>query len=1057
MSVQVPVRSAPALRRLYDRYRHASAASLVVTKRKPGEWLRVAPGSSDGADLAAALGVDLQDHEATDDALRAISGRDLAWFLSVTYALDVRLSWWRSKRSASVNLKFWVCPPDSRSTGREASRHELPEPVERAMTLQLDDTATQAGISSENGIPVVCRPGYGVPLSDEWPVTEGEVVPLPDDEPVSMTLPDGSPLPDLSDMLDGWEIAQRTDLVDGDSLDALFPSVPVDFDAVIADAEVEVALRQIRANAEAIAASPLPKREQLIAPWKTIAERVVGETVDYARHFRATSAKQQLVVLAPSPGTGKTVGMTQVARDEQLHRRRVGYAVKDRESIPEAVARLQDGDRGVRLIVIEGRHEGNCVAMPEVAAATNAGYSPATTVCPSCEKYPRTERSASYACAYYRSRIDAYRAHRLARFGQVPPIIVTTHASAVQGSMIIDKRWQEFWRFDSLLIDEDPTDAFVETAQIAETALTFWKLDEKGQPTASSLGTTVLREAMQLARVERNECASRQWCAPHSDEPSPVHTREYGSAYAGVELHRLLDAVARKHGHSAETIAAAVVNDYAEQPMKGEVMSMDAVALAEKYPVRTLAHVYAALRAEMTSVLEARAAGMAIEPAYQVHLDLVLDDRDEVHGVVTVRRIRTYAVADTNIWIGDAYADVNHYRRLLPGRELHLVDHRAVWPVDATLVRMICHAGVSEIDNQAKFRLHLDTKLRPVLELEAGRSVLFYVHKVLRDELREWLDANDFGLDRYHIEHWGSGRGKDIYRDVDTFVAVTEYVPSLSGMLHEANFLASVASESNTRIEHWSATARQQRRGPTSFAASLADAHPIYAATVARKATDELAQAVHRIRPAIPSERPKRAYVLGHRIPWTQELLAATCATAIIAEENDVVVEVEQASVGRGSRIELASGLVCLSAAEVALIVEDSFQLYGCWSNAFAHMLVSCQSWRDISVAQSAHQSDALLLQLHVLGATPRNLAQVLAPPSNWHELSERVRHSSRTYARGVELAVQHLSAAAPLGSGTAPHPDHRGGRGYQYWGSGERFEKILRAHYTHTAERVPF
>jgi hypothetical protein len=311
----------------------------------------------------------------------------------------------------------------------------------------------------------------------------------------------------------------------------------------------------------------------------------------------------------------------------------------------------------------------------------------------------------------------------------------------------------------------------------------------------------------------------------------------------------------------------------------------------------------------------------------------------------------------------------------------------------------------------------------------------------------------------FAIEHWGSGRGKDIYRHFDTFVGVSEYTPNLSAVAHEANTIAALAATSNLRVAHWNGYA--PRRGSTTFANSLSTANPFYQAAFARKATDELAQAVHRIRPAIPTDgRQKRAYVLGHQVPWTDELIAATAATAVVDHGKDDI-DLETEALGRGARFSMTETLSLVSAREVAEAMAEAVLNLGCWSHAFAHALVSVPSWAVvenlISGREVRKKVQTALLYRDLSEATPSAgplIERVCSPTPAWRTISNRVQQTSRVYQAGFALLLRER----PLPSGffRAPWmPPH--GRGYEFWGDAARFQQILTNDYAPGAQKVPF
>lgn len=896
-----------------------------------------------------------------------------------------------------------------------------------------------------------------------------------------MVLPDGTPVPDLSGLLLEHELValwEQGKLNDLDSLDALFADFSdVKEEDLVDHDEVDVSTMMERFRAQVQLASSTPEADPNegveTGDWIDISRNVVAWTRNTLQLLRDAKATGHMVVLAPSPGTGKSRGMMEAATYEQNARRRVGYAVLSRAQIPEAAERLRSSGSTVRLIVIEGRHNGNCMYMDQVNVATSAGFSPGSTVCPSCPMYPGFSGGRRNVCGYYKARIDASRDRFFAAMGmRVPAIILTTHASAVQGSHITTRRYQGFWAFDTLFLDEDPTGSIVQQYEITEEMLTFSARDANGNPTGPTWGTMVLREAMKKAMEERKAAEERGFVLHGS--PDRVHTRGHGSTYAGSDLHALLEPIARAHRHTLKGLASAVVDGMSDRPEKGEIMNLDAAGVAARFPSRYLAPLFAALDVEITTIAEARAAGVDLEPAYRVHLDLVPTE-DGHRAAFRVHDFRKYANGQTNLVIGDAYADIDHYEGLF-GRyrrdgKVQIIKHRATWPTTSTLIRIVTRAGSKHLNNHTQLLEHLEKNVRPILEMERGRRIVFYCHLAMKGDFAAWVEGvrEELEILEYAIEHWGSGRGKDTYKDFDTFVAVTEFVPNIGALMHEANTVAALASTSNTRVAHWSAYA--PREGASRFAQSLMNASPFLQAAFRRKATDELAQAVHRIRPAIPSEtgRQKRAYVMGHLVPWTDELIAATAATAVVDSGNDDV-DLETEALDRGARFAVTETLSLITEREVAGAIVEVFRNLQCWSHSFAHCLISVPDWATIDdlvryrqVCKQTRSRPILRITFSegVAGSSGSSedvpmsplTERVLSPPNAWQSIAGRIR-DYRVYRAALARVVSQL----PFTSPRLIRPDWvaRGSRGFEFWGDRDRCEQVFAA-YAPTAEKVPF
>lgn len=1069
------VRSALALQRLYERYR--SAVTLKASARKPGEWLVIEPGSEAATDFEAALGISAGSPgtEKAVNALYALNGA-----LGIAHAQDVRLAAHRTAGSSKLDIRFTLVqrgkglkgskPTPRSSLPTTVAQLDLPgEKVDRSQKVSRHTDSVKI-----SGTPVGTEDG-GAPSTEAEDATHATGGTDSAEQPVDLVLPDGTPLPDLSDMLtmdelsELWRDGKLPDLV---TVETLFSDLSYLLPEDLNDEnDVDFSSMADRFRARAVLASGTPPIQPTASDagdtWTNVSRDVVSWVKTSVRALRDANETGHLLVLAPSPGTGKSRGMMEAADEEQGARRRVGYAVLSRAQIKETADRLRASGPHVRLIVIEGRHEGNCDYMDQVNVATSAGFSPGSTVCPKCPLYPGFGVSRRNICDYYGARSDAARDRKLAAISHRPPaIILTTHASAILGSHIIKRRFQNFWDLDTLFIDEDPTAAMVTEHEIAEGALTYSKLDHKGNPDGPTLGGRLLRDAMLRALREREAAAERGFVVGGGD-PDRIHTRNHGSAYAGGDLHALLESVARTMGSSLRAIGAATIDGMSGPPPKGEIMNLTADEVADRFPNRYLAPLFATLDEETTAIAEARAAGIDLEPAYRVHLDLVADGEGGHRPVIRVHLLRGYANGRTNILIGDAYGDTKHYEGLFDrhrrdGKVMEL-KKRAVWPVTSTFIRIVTHAGAKHLSNTTQLVDHLEVNIRPILELERGRKILFYIHKEMKDDLREWLESvrEELELGEYAIEHWAGGRGKDIYRDFNSLVTVSEYVPNVGGLMHESNTVAALASPSNTRVAHWNGYA--PRKGSAGLANSLVGADPFYQAAFRRKTTDELAQAVHRIRPAMPPAdgRQKRIYVLGHSVPLSDELIAATAATAVVDNgKNDIDLETEM--LGRGARFSMTETLGLVSEREVAGAMAEAFRALGCWSHVFAHSLVGVPTWDTVEdlvvrgqVAEGRRR--ALLYDLPV--SEPANdaplVSRIKSPLRSWPTISRRIADASRIYRAGLAVFIAALPFPQPRRLRTPWMPS--GSNGYEFYGDRERFENILDSCYGPNAERVPF
>lgn len=116
-----------ALRLLYERFRTASAANLAVSTRKPGEWLVVAPDTSDADLLERIIGRRAAERSA-DERLRELAECRLNEDVGAeSLGNDIRFSWFRNGSSKTVHVRFVLVKQGKKHGGKGApERHALP-------------------------------------------------------------------------------------------------------------------------------------------------------------------------------------------------------------------------------------------------------------------------------------------------------------------------------------------------------------------------------------------------------------------------------------------------------------------------------------------------------------------------------------------------------------------------------------------------------------------------------------------------------------------------------------------------------------------------------------------------------------------------------------------------------------------------------------------------------------------------------------------------------------------------------------------------------------------
>lgn len=1081
---------------LYERYRTATKPSLYAPKNKPGEWLEVSPRTPEAGFIQEAAGnMDTSTITGLILALKYLAGSPLNQMLGVASDKDVRITFFRHGNATKrLFVRFFAASPGKKRGAPGTSRFDLP-PINSAGT-QTDLLNTGA----ENPSSVSFRVGPNETQFTSATETEPFWDPL-ENSHVSdgRTVSEEQPGPDFSTLFDVEDFDRF--LADGHAEEGSeigrFVREAIDEARAMIEGEEapdpSILVRSVVERLEQAQAYPPILEDDAPEPqnWHTASRQVVETTLTICQENRAK--KGQLVILCPSPAGGKTHAMVEAARADRAAGKRVGYAVLAKGNLmEEARDRLTGGDKHlVQLHVIEGRHAGNCVEYESVQQAAALGYYPGSQVCPKCDKYPSLSNPFSSldrnaTCEYYASRLRAIRDSGNARLYNNPmvrpyPLILTTHAGMATGTAMHARGQKTFrslpslWDFDSIFIDEDPTGALEQVFEIKEQQLVYeWKDPTTKRPDAHTQMTRVLSGMFVIARAQRN-------VAWKSGFRSTVHTRDHGSTYASNDLIDLLKESARNLGYDLEEVLAQLLTESeVKSPKRGELLSIRPEVAAKKYPHRYLIAIGEAVRQEILARKNAPEEGAGLDLAYRVHADLTLDPDSNpatagiTHGTITLTITTPFVASEANVTIGDAYASIGHYEELFRRYRRHgdvrVVNHRIEWPRSSVLIRVPTRCTSGEFPTDASFHAHCDSAILPLLELEQGRRVLLYTHKGSRDLLDTWIrpKAEELGLELYAIEHWGSGRGKDIYRDFDTFIAATEYLPNIYGLVHEANGRMAQSNALSPRIYFWNVGQKRQSGGNLTDAITSGD--PALATVFQRRAIDELAQAVHRIRPAKPrpcercgkllddprvcqacgARQPlarwqKRCWVLGYHVPMSPELLAATCTVKLDEEK----MELERDGLdhrGRGARVKVHAELGLLSFVskrEVATAMGDVFSATGCWCPVFAHTLQGVplgdvlsrvlhrvSFGPDVDVARqpfgepcSSDGSASFSRGPDVASDVPpfrfesnRLVDRIYSPPGDWREISDRiVRLPMYRAGRDMFLEAVSKSGRPPL------------------------------------------
>ena len=785
--------------------------------------------------------------------------------------------------------------------------------------------------------------------------------------------------------------------------------------------------------------------------WSDVSQSVLLQTFQWVHQARQRPG--QLLVSAPSPGTGKTFALVQAACDEQDNERRVIFAVFSKDQIPEVADRFRKAKTMVRLRVITGRDESNCWNYSAIEAAVASGYSPGSTVCVGCDSYPKNTGAPSEICPYYTTRLLATQEYRVAR-RMIParfPIILTTHQGAVQAQRLARSRYGRFWAVNTVIFDEDPSAAFEKIDVIQSDHLNYRNpRDPKSELSA------LLAESIRIATYERQVAQARHWTSVTEPSESDAIHSPRGSTYVSTELHDLLEksasspmmaALARGKTKSARDLVRSILSQNADfAPAPGTLANLSAAQVAAAYPHRGLYTIAELLDREYWAVDADRASGANSRLSYQVRLELSGGEWQFV-----THQYESYMVPNHTIIVGDAYARPDHYSaHLFPRYQTTVIQDVAHWPENAYLMRHLSRSSLSDIANsKEQFRTYLNAGVADVLRVQFGRSVLMYCHMAVKEWLTEWILETEsrWGMKEWAIEHFGSGRGKDQYKDFDTFIAATEYIPNMGGLVHAANALYPGLA----RVEHWSGG--KQRSGWQSFGHSISSMDERLRSVFDRKCVDELAQAIHRVRPAIPRPSgapPKLMVVFGHHIPLNRELLSATSfARFPWSAENEGLYVDEK----KGQRITSDSLTAFVNPEEMADAILSIYERMGYWSSSLGHVLTvdGADGLAQIDAAKQSNvfaEAQALITLLSCgLSKQSTLLDRVQHPPADWEDMSLRVRNS-RTYKTAIEIASKRMPAPAQCSFGK---------RRASCWGDTKKFLLLMQGYLQPKTSEVPF
>lgn len=699
------------------------------------------------------------------------------------------------------------------------------------------------------------------------------------------------------------------------------------------------------------AAIPAPVVAHL--PFLVAANRLKSDLLGLVDQLIAS--RDMGVLLTGSAGVGKTESMLAAAEVMLDRMQPVVWAAPTIEMAHETAARAEG--RGISSEVLHGRNATTCDYMDKVLVSRAEGYAPGAFVCPSCPKHPDNlagHMMELWTCGHYAALSRARRAIKQAKERKTRlPLVVTTYENAVAGLKHAQgSRQGDIWKTRQVFFDEDPSRAMRERAVLSDDDLTRTPKEE-----APSNFLRILSMARAIAADERMKaCAAMTGRTFKAASRSASHDFD-GSSFTGRELHRLLFSAADALALDLEVCLARAA-EWVTRVGKGEMFYADRGLL--KYIVNAFLPTFAAtIHKEITYDYS------GTPSTYSVRLE----SGKEGGWQYILDRLVPFRSGQDNVVIGDAYADKDFVKSMFGTRPMATIEVRVALPDNVRVLRSTS-ANTTKSVMRVKELLHhlLDTEVSTVLQAEAGRRVLVYTQLGHKKAIEDWFAENNatYQLADIAFEHYWSGRGKDQYKNFDSIMCIGEPVPNLLGLVHEANALHPDESEilwSPDSKKIWSQDHRMER-------------------VWNMLATQELSQALMRIRPGMPSTTDKRMYIFGKQVALPVDFIHALHALGTVASSGDAKIQ--------------EGDFEPLSPEMVRDYILWVFQVAGCWCNPFLASL----SKSGVASAPTAGGSDPIE---DLLRPSPH-----LMEHSRWLREQWGVRH-------GVELAEAQLPPPAPL------------------------------------------
>jgi len=704
----------------------------------------------------------------------------------------------------------------------------------------------------------------------------------------------------------------------------------------------------LRARALA-AAMPAPVSAHL--PFIVAANKLRSDLLGLVDQL--VTSRDMGVLLTGSAGVGKTESMLAAAAAMLDRAQPVVWAAPTIEMAHETADRA--AGLGIQAEVLHGRNATTCSYMDKVLVARAEGYAPGAYVCPSCPKHPDNlpgHMLEMYTCGHYAALARTRRAIKQAKDRKVRlPLIVTTYENAVAGLRHASgTRQGDIWKTRQVFFDEDPSRAMRERAVLSDEDLTRTPREE-----APSNLLRIFSMARAIAADERMvACAAMTGNGAVSSARSVSHDFS-GSSFSGRELHRVLFSAADALSLDLETCLARGA-EWATKLGKGDLFYADVRML--KYVVNAfLPKLAETIHREITYDYSGTPSTYAVR----------LESSKEGGWQYVLDRLVPFRSGQDNIVVGDAYADKDFVKSMFGGRPMATIEVRVALPDNVRVMRSTSAKTTKSVLKIKQLMVDLlETEVSTVLQAEAGRRLLVYTHLGYKADVEDWFASNHatYDLTEVAFEHYWSGRGKDQYKHFDSIMCVGEPVPNLLGMVHEANALHPDQPEilwSPDSKKIWSQDYRLER-------------------VWNMLATQEMSQALMRIRPGIPSANDKRMYIFGKQVPLPPDFMRALHALGHTSTSGDDKMQEGE--------------FIPVSPEAVRDYILWVFSVTGCWCNLFLACL--CKS-------SFAVPTPATIL-------TGADVDNVLRPPP---VSAARLRwlRAQHCVKRGIELAERSLSS----------------------------------------------